>query len=149
METIQIAPDGVPAEFVFEIPPPSVLTSLGGVRLYFTFNLAAPDPFEPLLYLGGQQQEVTPSSGGPLSMAFDCHLPAAVPAPVQAKVVVNSTGHLEPGSTVTVYAWGAQTRSGEGALNPDGDGEPTVMTNTIEVGEVQVVTWQEWRRISG
>src|SRR5690606_20688714 len=56
---------------------------------------------------------------------------------------------LQAGSTVTIYAWGAQTESGTGALNPDEGGEPSIMTDTIEVGTVQVVTSQEWNRMTG
>lgn len=149
MSTVQIAPDGVPAEFPFEIPAPPDLSSLGGVRLYCTFDLAKPSPFEPHLYLNGVQYPLAVSASGPLSMTFACQLPEAVEAPAQARLVVNESGHLDPGNTVTVYAWGAQTRSGSGALNPDEGGEPSVMTGTIEVGQVQVLSWLEWKRLTG
>jgi hypothetical protein len=149
MNTVQIAPDGVPAEFAFEIPAPADLSSLGGVRLYFTFDLAKPSPFEPHLYLDDVQYPLMVSASGPLSMTFACQLPGAVATPAQARLVVNESGHLDPGNTVTAYAWGAQTHSGTGALNPDEGGEPSVMTDTIEVGQVQVLSWLEWKRLTG
>lgn len=149
MNTVQIAPDGVPGELFFEIPAPADLPSLGGVRLYFTFDLARPNPFEPQLYLDEVQYPLMVSAGGALSMTFTCQLPRAAAAPAQARLVVNEGGHLDPGNTVTAYAWGAQTRSGTGVLNPDEGGEPSTLTDTIEVGQVQVLTWPEWKRLTG
>lgn len=151
MTTVQIPPEGVAAEFDFEVPAPPGMGSISGVKLYFTFGLEHPDlgTFVPRLFLNGEQRDLSDSGTEPLSVTRIAQLLEAVDAPVQARVVVNSEGSLKPGNLVTVYAWGAQTESGEGALNPDTSGEPSTLTDIIEVGQAKVVSWQEWNRITG
>lgn len=149
MTTVQIPPSGVPARFTFEIPAPGDLTTIGGVRVYFTFGLARPEVFVPRLKIGEEVFDLTDSAMGPLSITRICQLTKPVAAPVQAEISVNEGGSLVPNNTVTVYAWGAQTESGTGALNPDEGGQPSVMTETIEVGTVDVLQWEEWNRITG
>lgn len=149
MITKQIPPDGVAAEFGFEIPAPEGLDTIGGVRLYFTFDRGLPAIFTPQLFVGGVRRELSGAGSGPSSLTFIAQLPTALPAPAQGGLIVNGSTHLEPGNGVTVYAWGAQTESGTGALNPDEGGEPSVMTTTIEVGRIEVLTWPEWNRLTG
>lgn len=149
MMTIQIPPSGIPARFPLTIPAPGDLETLGGVRVYFLFNLARPDVFLPRLILDGVSRDLMDSALGPTSITRITQLPYSVPAPAEAEISVNEGGSLQPGNTVTIYAWGAQTLSGVGALNPDEGGEPSTMTDTIEVGTVEVVTWQEWNRMTG
>lgn len=149
MTTIQIPPSGVPARFAFEIPGPGDLTTIGGVRVYFTFGLARPDVFVPRLRINGQDYDLSDSATGSLSLTRICQFLEPVDAPAQAEISVNEGGSLLPNNTVTVYAWGAQTESGTGALNPDEGGQPSVMTETIEVGTVDVLQWEEWNRITG
>lgn len=148
MSTVQIAPDGVPAEFTFSVPAPDGLATLGGVRLYFTFETSRPDVFAPHLYLNGTPCGLANSANGAKSATFTCQLPTALQAPVEARLVVNEGEHLDPGNTVTIYAWGAQTESGVGALNPDEGGEPSLMTGTIDVGQIQVLSWWDWNLIT-
>lgn len=152
MTTTQVPPDGVPAEFRFEIPAPEGLTTIGGVRVYFVFDSQRPDfgDFFPRLYLNdGEPCALSDSGMGPKSITRVCHIPEALTAPVQARLTLNEEGALAPGNGVTIYAWGAQTESGDGALNPDEGDQPSIMTPTIEVGQVEVLTWQEWNRITG
>lgn len=149
MSTQQIPPDGVAAEFGFSIPAPAGMDTLGGVRLYFAFEDAPPGTFVPQLFVGGVRRELSGAGSGPSSLTFIAQLPTALPAPATAALIVNGSTHLEPGNDVTVYAWGAQTESGTGALNPDEGGEPSVMTDTIEVGRIEVLTWPEWNRLTG
>jgi hypothetical protein len=147
--TIQIPPDGVVAKLPFEIPAPGDLTTLGGVRVYFTFNLEQPSAFYPKLLVGGENKSLSQSASGPLSRTYIAQFPEALSAPQQAEIWINDGGTLQPGNDVTVYAWGAQTESGTGALNPDEGGEPSITTATIEVGNAEVITWQEWNRLTG
>lgn len=151
MATIQIPPSGQVAEFGFNIPAPPAMVNIGGVRLYFTFAVARPENgnFAPLLLLDFDDEPVplSDSAVGLSSVTKICQLDPAIFAPITARLRVNETGELEPGNTVTIYAWGAQTPSGTGALNPDEGGEPSMMTDTIEVGTVEIVTWEEWYRI--
>ncbi|AXH66226.1 hypothetical protein SEA_SATIS_65 [Streptomyces phage Satis] len=149
MLTIQIPPSGIPARFPLTIPSPGDLGTLGGVRVYFLFNLARPDIFVPKLSIDGIPYALMDSALGPTSITRIAQFSSSIPAPVDAEISVNEGGSLQPGNTVTVYAWGAQTLSGVGALNPDEGGEPSTMTDTIEVGTVEVVTWQEWNRMTG
>lgn len=147
----QIPPDGTAASFEFEIPAPEDLTTIGGVRLYFAFGLQRPDPgrFFPRLYLDGENVSLAEAATGPLSYTRIAQLPAALAAPVLARVTVNEDGSLEAGNSLVIYAWGAQTASGNGALSPDEGDQPSTMTPTIEVGEIDVLTWQEWNRLTG
>jgi hypothetical protein len=147
--TIQIPPSGVPAYFSLEIPKPGDLETLGGVRVYCTFALDRPGLFVPRLSVGGDPYDLMDSAMGPLSITRIAQFPQPVAAPASAQISVNEGGSLTPGNTVTVYAWGAQTESGAGALNPDEGGEQSVMTETIQVGTVEVLTWEEWNRITG
>jgi len=147
--TVTIPTDGVPASFTFEVPAPGDLTTLGGIRLYFVFSGQVPNPFVPGLTLEGTPYDASQTASGPTSRTFAAQFPEALSAPQEAVLTVNEGSVLQAGSTVTIYAWGAQTESGTGALNPDEGGEPSIMTDTIEVGTVQVVTWQEWNRMTG
>lgn len=149
MTTIQIPPDGVTAKLPFEVPAPGDLTTLGGIRVYLTFGLEQPSTFYPKLLVGGENRTLSESASGPLSRTYIAQFPEALDAPQQAEIWINEGTTLDPGNDVTVYAWGAQTASGTGALNPDEGGEPSVTTDTITVGTVQVITWQEWNRLTG
>lgn len=148
MTTIQIPPSGVPAHFPVNIPAPEGMDTLSGIRMLFTFAQARPDVFVPRLRKGSGE-EISTSDGavGPKSVTRIAQFPAA-PAPLAVVLSVNEGGSLEPGNNVTVYTWGAQTQSGEGALNPDEGGEPSTTTDTIEVGTVEVLTWTEWNRLT-
>lgn len=147
---VRIPPDGVPAEFEFEVPAPGELTTLGGVKLYFSFEQDRPSfgDFFPRLYLDGERATLSDSAMGPLSYTKVCRFDESVPAPAQMKVTLNEEGALKVGNTVHIYAWGAQTESGTGALNPDEGDQPSILTDTIEVGVIEVMTWQEWRRLN-
>lgn len=149
MTDMQIPPDGVIAKLPFEVPQPGDFPTIGGVRVYFTFGQDNPSPFQPRLLLGGVNYTLTESATGPMSRTFIAQLPAPLDAPQQAEVWVNEGISLDPGCTITAYAWGAQTESGTGALNPDEGGEPSTMTETIELGTVTVLTWPEWNRLTG
>jgi hypothetical protein len=152
MNVIQIPPSGVPAHFPIEVPAPEGMTTLGGIRVYFLFQNVRPDVFVPKLYEGdssGAELPMMDSASGQKSLTRISQFQEARPAPMQVVVSVNEGGSLEPGNTVTIYAWGAQTESGTGALNPDEGGEPSVMTDTIEVGQVEILTWPEWNRLTG
>lgn len=149
MTVIQIPPSGAPARFDFEIPAPDGLPTIGGVRVYFTFATERPAVFVPRLVVGGEVYDLMDSALGPLSITRISQFTQAVPAPVEAEISVNEGGSLTPGNTVTVYAWGAQTETGTGALNPDEGGESSVMTETIELGTVEVLTWEDWNRLTG
>lgn len=151
MATIQIPPSGHPAEFGFDIPAPPAMLNIGGVRLHFTFAIGRPEngDFSPALFLDVNEEPVplSDSAVGPSSVTKICQLNPSLFAPVTARLAINGTGELEPGNTVTIYAWGAQTASGTGALNPDEGGEPSETTDTIEVGTVEILTWEEWYRL--
>lgn len=149
MTDLQIPPDGVIAKFPFEIPQPGDFPTIGGVRVYFTFGQDNPSPFQPRLLLDGVNYTISESATGPMSRTFIAQFPEPVDAPQQAEIWVNDGITLEPGCTVTAYAWGAQTESGTGALNPDEGGEPSTMTETIELGTVTVLSWPEWNRLTG
>jgi hypothetical protein len=149
MMTVKIPPSGIPARFPLEIPRPGDFTTLGGVRVYFIFTQGRPDVFVPQLLIDGEQQTLMDSALGPVSITRIAQFTEPIPAPVPAQISVNTGGSLQPGNNVTIYAWGAQTASGRGALNPDEGGEPSTLTETIEVGIAEVVTWQEWNRMTG
>lgn len=149
MPTIQIPPSGYPAPFGFNISAPPAMYTIGGVRLHFTFAAGRPEngSFAPTFALDGVPIPLTDSAVGPSSVTKICQLNPALFAPVTAQLVINQAGELAPGNTVTIYAWGAQTLSGSGALNPDEGGEQSFMTDTIEVGTIEILTWEEWYRI--
>lgn len=149
MASVQIPPSGVPATFTFEIPAPEGMSTLGGVRALFTFAVARPNVFVPRLRLNGIEYGMVDSAMGSSSLTRISQFQAPMAAPASAEISVNEGGSLQPGNTVTVYAWGAQTESGTGALNPDEGGEPSTMTETITVGTVEVITWEEWNRLTG
>lgn len=149
MAVVQIPPDGVSADFSLEIPGPGDLETIGGIKIYFLFNIPRPSVFTPVLTIGGVEHPLSDHAMGPTSITQVLQLQQSLPAPVQAELSVNRTESLPPGTTVTIYAWGAQTESGEGALNPDEGGQPSTMTETIEVGTAEVITWQEWNRRTG
>lgn len=149
MTTVQIPPSGVPATFPFTVPAPEGMSTLGGIRVLFTFAVARPDVFVPRLTGSGGEYALMDSAMGAKSLTRIAQFAHSVAAPVDVEVDVNNGGSLEPGNTVTVYAWGAQTESGTGALNPDEGGEPSTLTDTIEVGTVEVLTWEDWNRLTG
>lgn len=149
MVTVQIPPDGVPANFPLEIPGPGDFTTIGGIKIYFLFDIPRPSVFAPVLVIGETEQTLSDHAMGATSITQVLQLQESLPAPVQAELSINRTESLPPGTTISVYAWGAQTASGTGALNPDEGGQPSTMTETIEVGTVEVVTWQEWNLMTG
>lgn len=146
---MQIPTDGVIAKLPFEIPSPGGLSTIGGVRIYLTFSQDNPSVLYPRLVIGGENYTISQSAGGPMSKTYVAQLPEPLSAPQQAELWLNEGTALQPGCVITAYAWGAQTESGTGALNPDEGGEPSLMTDTIELGTVEVITWQEWNRITG
>jgi len=149
MTDVQIPPDGVIAKLPFEVPQPGDFPTIGGVRVYFVFGQDNPSPFYPKLLIGGQSVAFSESASGPMSRTFVAQFQEALNAPQQAEVWVNDGITLQPGCTITAYAWGAQTEYGTGALNPDEGGQPSTMTETIELGTVTVLTWPEWNRLTG
>lgn len=149
MTTIQIPPSGVPANFDFEVPAPEGMSTLGGIRIHCVFALARPDVFALRLRVDDEEQFTTDSAMGAKSITCITQFEPSRTAPLQARLSVNEGDSLQPGNNVTVYAWGAQTESGTGALNPDEGGEPSLMTDTIELGTVEVITWEEWNRLTG
>lgn len=149
MTVIQIPPSGIPANFDFEIPAPEGMSTLGGVRMHCVFALARPDVFALRLRIDGVEQSTMDSAMGPKSITRITQFQQSKNAPVQARLSINEGGSLQQGNSVTVYAWGAQTESGVGALNPDEGGNPSSMTDTIELGTVEVIPWQEWNRLTG
>lgn len=150
MTTVTIPPEGTPAEFTFDVPAPESMNSLGGIRLYFVFGQARPDSsFSVSLDVDGVRRDLTQSGVGPTSVTYVSQFHEVVPAPIRARVIVNQWSHLDPGNTVTLYAWGAQTESGTGVLNPDDGGEHSSMTATIEVGQIEVLDWLDWNRLTG
>lgn len=146
---MQIPPDGVIAKLPFEIPQPGDLPTIGGVRVHFVFTQSNPSIFYPRLLIDGESYNLSQSAGGAMSKTFVAQFPTSLDAPQQAEVWVNEGITLQPGSTLTAYAWGAQTESGVGALNPDEGGEPSTTTDTIDLGTIEVITWPEWNRITG
>jgi len=146
---MQIPPSGVTAKLPFEIPPPGDLPTIGGVRIYLTFSQDNPSVLYPALRINDENWTLSQSGGGPMSKTYISQFPESLPAPQQAELWLNEGITLQPGCTVTAYAWGAQTESGTGALNPDEGGQPSLMTDTIELGMVEVITWQEWNRLTG
>jgi hypothetical protein len=150
VSTVQIPPEGVPAEFAFEVPAPDGMSTLGGIRLHCTFSQGRPEDFFSLyLDLNGERCSLVRSGEGATTLTYVSQFHEAVAAPLHAAVTVNQWSHLDPGNTVTLYAWGAQTESGLGALNPDEGGEPSSMTATIDVGTVEVLEWADWNRLTG
>ncbi len=149
MTTIQIPPSGLAAEFTFGVPAPDGMTTLGGLRLYFTFAIARPPLFSVELALDGVAMDTAVSGSGPVSLVQIAQFQTALTAPAQAVLRLNGTSTLDPGNTVTAYAWGAQTASGSGALNPDEGGQPSTLTAVIEVGSMEVLGWPEWNRLTG
>lgn len=149
MTNVQIPPDGVTAKLSFGIPGPGDFPTIGGVRVHFVFEQANPPVFYPRLLIGNVNYNLSQSAGGPASKTFTAQFPVPLDAPQQAEIWVNEGITLQPGSTITGYAWGAQTESGTGALNPDEGGEPSTMTDIIELGTIEVITWPEWNRITG
>lgn len=146
---MQIPPDGVIAKLPFEVPSPGDLPTIGALRVYLTFGQDNPSVLYPKLLMGGESYTISQSAGGPMSKTYVAQFPEPLDAPQQAELWLNEGVTLQPGCLITAYAWGAQTESGTGALNPDEGGEPSVMTDTIELGTVEVITWQEWNRITG
>jgi hypothetical protein len=149
MATVQIPPSGVPAEFSFQVPAPSGMDTLGGVRLYFLFATVRPNPFFAALLVNGEPTDMMDSSVGSLSIDRIAQFADALDAPISITLKVNDGSTLDPGNNVSVYAWGAQTETGTGALNPDEGGNPSSLTETIEVGSVEIVSWQVWNRMTG
>lgn len=141
-----IPPDGVPAVLPVELPQPGDFDTIGGVKLRFDFGGPRPALFSPGLKISGVSKPVSDKAVGPNSATFISQFSVSVAAPAQGEVIVNESQALAPGTTMTVYAWSAQTPSGEGALNTDGGGEPTTLSSAVEVGSVEVVTWQEWNQ---
>lgn len=149
MSDLQIPPSGVIAKLPFEISQPGDLPTIGGVRVYFTFGQDNPSPFYPKLLIDGVNHTLAESASGPMSRTFVSQFPESLDAPQQAEIWLNDGITLEPGCTITGYAWGAQTESGVGALNPDEGGESSTMTDTIELGTVTVLPWLDWNRLTG
>lgn len=151
MTTVQIPPNGVAADFPFSVPAPDGMSTLGGIRLMFSFTSGAPDlnTFSTLLDVGGEDRGLWDTASGATSVTRATTFHPALAAPADMTVHVNTSGTLQPGDSITVYAWGAQTESGTGVLNPDEGGEPTSFSETIEVGTVEVLDWTEWNRLTG
>lgn len=149
MTTIQIPPSGVPASFDFEVPAPEGMSTLGGIRMHCVFALGRPDVFALRLRVDGEEQFTMDSAMGAKSITRITQFEQSRQAPVQAQLSINEGGSLQEGNNVTVYAWGAQTESGVGALNPDEGGVPSSMTETIELGTVEVLSWLDWNRLTG
>jgi hypothetical protein len=151
MTTIQIPPSGTPADFPFDIPAPDGMSTLGGVKLMFSFTSGAPDlaTFGTVLEVAGTEYGMWDTASGPTTVTRATTFSQGLAAPASSVIHVNSSGALQPGDSITIYAWGAQTESGKGVLNPDDGGEPTSLSATVEVGTVQVLDWTEWNRITG
>lgn len=149
MTDLQIPSDGVTARMSFEMPAPGDLPTIGGVRVYLVFGQYNPSVLYPRLMVGGASYDLSQSAGGPMSKTFVAQFPVSLDAPQQAELLINEGVTLQAGTTITAYAWGAQTESGTGALNPDEGGEPSTITETIELGTVTVLPWLEWNRLTG
>ena len=151
MTDLQIPPEGVPAEFTFNVPAPAGMTTVGGIKVRLTFVQGRPQGFfSAALYVDGEPVSPMDGGAGPDSAVHLCQIQdGAVAAPARVRVVLNDGSHLDPGNTVTVTAWGAQTEKGVGALNPDPGNNPTVLTGPLQVGTVEVLDWPEWNRLTG
>lgn len=151
MTTVQIPPNGVTADLPFDAPAPEGMSTIGGVKLMFAFTSGAPDlnTFSSLLDVGNTDHALWDVASGATSVTRATTFSQPLTAPVGMTVHVNSSGTLQPGDALTVYAWGAQTESGTGVLNPDDGGQPTSLSETVEVGSVQVLDWPEWNRLTG
>lgn len=151
MTTVQIPPSGVTADFTFDIPAPDGMSSIGGVKVMFNFTSGAPDPaiFSAALEVAGAAYGMWDAASGATSVTRATTFGQGIAAPASSALHVNDSGTLQPGDAITVYAWGAQTESGNGVLNPDDGGEPTSLSPTVEVGSVEVLDWTEWNRLTG
>lgn len=149
MLNIDIPPDGTAAEFPLELPRVGDFETVGGVKIYFVFDRSYPNPFRPSVVIGETRHFLSDYAMGPVSLTKTLQFPQSLPAPVQMVLTVNARDTLPVNSTITIYAWSAQTESGQGALNPDEGDNPSILSDTVEVGTVTVISWQEWNRRTG
>lgn len=148
MPTVQIPPNGVPATFTVEVPPPDGLDSVAGVRIESSWSGGRSVYFTPRLDVGGERQSVYGAGTTPTGRAWIAIFPSQ-PVPATVQLTVTFTGASpEPGSTVTLTVQGAQTQTGEPPLNPDAGGAETFYGPVVEAGTVEILSWEEWNDLN-
>jgi hypothetical protein len=145
----EIPPDGVSAEFDVEIPIPSGLDYINGIQIRFAFELDIPTQFFPVATLDGEEIPLDEYARDVLSLTRVGQLPKSFSDAVHLSVSINGEGHLAPGNSVTIYAWGVQILKNADFPGPATVSNPTTLDDAIEVGVVEVMTWPEWYRLTG
>lgn len=149
MSVAQIPPDGSPAEFEVDVPIPAGLEYINGVQIRFAFEQNIPTQFFPTVSLDGQDIPLDEYSRDLLSLTRVGQFPQEATGTVRLKICINEEGHLDPGNTVTIHAWGVQMNENADFPGPATVSNPTTLKNAAEVGTVEVITWPEWYRING
>lgn len=141
MAVTQVPPSGWMPSLTGDVQAPAGASSVGGVRLTVAWS-ADPVVLDATVHLGGvafTSMGEAQASGNDRVWSFYGPSQAA-PAAVAAGLSQVSN-EMTPGTTLTVTAEGVQQFSPEGGLVPAGD--------PVELGVLEVVTWEEWRRLNG
>jgi hypothetical protein len=145
----EIPPDGVSAEFSVDIPIPSGLEYINGIQIRFAFETDIPAQFFPVATLDGEDIPLDEYARDVLSLTRVGQLPESFSGTVSLSVAINREGHLAPGNSVTIYAWGVQILKNADLPGPATVSNPTTLDDAVEVGIVEVMTWPEWYRLTG
>lgn len=141
MATTQVPPSGWTPALTGDVPAPAGASGVAGIRLVLSWS-ADRVPVSTALTAGGAAFS---SMGDPVvageTQTWSYYGPQqSVPAAVEASVAVTGA-EMVPGTVLTVTAEGVEQFAPEGGLVPSGD--------PVELGTLEVVTWEEWRRLNG
>lgn len=141
MAVTQVPPSGWMPLLSGDVAAPAGAGTVGGVRLTVSWS-ASPVNLDAILSAGGTQFS---SMGEPQVSGSDYVWSFYGPPQVSPAAVVANlsqvSSEMTPGVSLTVTAEGVQQFSPEGGLVPAGD--------PVELGVLEVVTWEEWRRLNG
>jgi hypothetical protein len=125
------------------------LEYINGIQIRFAFELEIPTQFFPVATLDGEEIPLDEYSRDVLSLTRVGQLPESFLDTVHLNVSINGEGHLTPGNSVTIHAWGVQILKNADLPGPATVSNPTTLDEATEVGIVEVMTWPEWYRITG
>ncbi|MFE0472506.1 hypothetical protein ACFW2V_12920 [Streptomyces sp. NPDC058947] len=149
MNTVAIPPDGVPAEFFVDVPVPPGLEYINGVQIRYSFELNVPPQFFPTASLESEDVPLSEHSRDVLSVTRVGQFSKNSSSAARLRIAVNEEGHLDPGNTVTIHAWGVQMLDNADLPGPATISNPTTLEDATEVGIIDVTTWPEWYRLTG